>query len=66
MSSNDFNEAFRRALRPDPLPEEQAPPPLSPRRRQSVDAGAGTTGPRTPMSRPSMNDLIRGASRDSQ
>lgn len=63
--SKQFNDAFRRALRPQAKIEEppgDAPPrPAMPR---SVDAGAGTAGARTPAARTSMNDLIRRAKKE--
>jgi hypothetical protein len=65
MSSKEFNEAFRKAMRPFPeQPEEEPAEPPPPARRQSIDAGAGTGGDRTPTPPRSMNDLIRHAARD--
>jgi hypothetical protein len=61
---NDFNRAFRNALRAEPVPDDAPPPPPRPPRPQSIDGGAGSTGPRTPMRQHSMTDLIRRASRD--
>lgn len=63
--SKAFNDAFRRALRPEPEPEEPGTdPPPQPATPQSVDAGAGTGGDRSPAVRQSMNDLIRRATRE--
>ncbi len=67
MNNKSFNEAFRQTLRPPEPPETEleddlAPPPRQPR-RQSIDAGAGTSGSRMNV-QPSMNDLIRRAAND--
>ncbi len=64
--SKNFNDAFRRALRPEPgqPPPDVNPEPATPAPFQSIDGGAGTGGDRTEIRRPSMNDLLRKASRD--
>jgi hypothetical protein len=61
--SKQFNEAFRKALRPDREPREEPPPPPGPSQPESIDGGAGSQGTRTEQ-KPSMNDLIRRAARD--
>jgi hypothetical protein len=63
--SKAFNDAFRRAIRREPEPKANSTEPAPPPRHQSIDAGAGTSGARL-RPPPSMNDLIRGAERETK
>jgi hypothetical protein len=64
MSGKTFNDAFRRALRPESAAEEEPPAPdENPKPPPNIDAGAGSRpGPR--IKPHSMNDLIRRAAQD--